>query len=133
MVGLTKARPNKGKTERCHAKVVFPDQWDIWHSENHWSNKTMMKRYSEKIIFPSVVNLSSSHLALAIFDRFHGQTTDAILGLKDNNIYYILVPANCTDMFQPLDVAINKPLAAISQFALGDFIIQGMTVKQLYN
>lgn len=24
-----------GKTEKCHAKVTFPDGWDVWHSENH--------------------------------------------------------------------------------------------------
>ena len=29
----------KGKTERCHPKVAFPEGWDIWHSENHWSNE----------------------------------------------------------------------------------------------
>ena len=107
----------KGKTGRCHAKATFPDQWDIWHSENHWSNETTMQRYLERIIIPFVsqkrqfLKLSKSHPALAIFDGFRGQTTDTILNLlKDNNIRYVLVPANCTDRLQPLDVAINKPL-----------------------
>ena len=76
-----------------------------------------MKRYIEKIIIPFVsqkrqsLRLSISHPALAIFDGFRGQTTNTILHLlKDNNIHYIIVPANCTDKLQPLDVSVNKPL-----------------------
>lgn len=76
-----------------------------------------MKRYIEKIIIPFVnqkrqsLKLSISYPALAIFDGFRGQTTNTILHLlKDNNIHYTIVPANCTDKLQPLDVAVNKPL-----------------------
>ena len=29
--------------------------------------------------------------------------------LDDNNIYYVIVPLNCTDKLQPLDVSINNP------------------------
>ena len=29
--------------------------------------------------------------------------------LADNNIFYVLVRANCTDRLQPLDLSINKP------------------------
>lgn len=29
--------------------------------------------------------------------------------LKENNIFYVKVPANCTDRLQPLDVSTNKP------------------------
>lgn len=25
----------KGKTERCHTQVQFPEGWDVWHTENH--------------------------------------------------------------------------------------------------
>ena len=87
----------KGKTGRCHAKATFPDHWDIWHSENHWSNETTMQRYLERIIIPFVsqkrqfLKLSKSQPALAIFDGFHGQTMDTILNLlKDNNIHYVM-------------------------------------------
>ena len=34
----------KGKTVRCHPKIDAPKGWDIWHSDNHWSNEDTMKR-----------------------------------------------------------------------------------------
>lgn len=107
----------QGKTERCHPKVKVPDGWDVWHSDNHWSNEITMKRYLEKIVIPflerkrKALNLSPSHPALAIFDCFRGQTTPEFYRvLKQHNIAYVIVPANCTDKLQPIDVSINKPL-----------------------
>ena len=28
--------------------------------------------------------------------------------LQDNNIHYVIVPPNCTDRLQPLDISVNK-------------------------
>jgi len=28
-----------GKTDACHPKVTFPDDWDITHTESHWSTE----------------------------------------------------------------------------------------------
>ena len=107
----------QGKTERCHPKVDFPKGWDVWHSENHWSNEDTMKRYIERIIIPfmdlkrKALMLAKSHPALVLFDCFRGQTTDAIeLMLKENHIISVLIPPNCTDKLQPMDVSINKPV-----------------------
>ena len=48
--------------------------------------------------------------ALVIFDYFKGQCLPSIFKmLTDNNIFYVLVPPNCTDRLQPLDLSINKP------------------------
>ena len=33
----------KGKTAKCHPQVTFPDGWDVWHSDNRWSNEETMK------------------------------------------------------------------------------------------
>ena len=44
----------KGKTTRCHPDVEFLAGWDIWHSDNHWSNEDTMKQYLEKIVIPFV-------------------------------------------------------------------------------
>ena len=107
----------KGKTERCHPKRTIPKDQDIWHNDNHWSAEDNIKRYVEKIIVPflnekrTALKLNRSHPALAIFDYFHGQTTpDFYSPLKQYNIIPILIPANCTDKLQSLDVSLNKPL-----------------------
>ena len=50
-------------------------------------------------------------IRLALFDGFKGQTTDGICQILSNNyISFVLIPVNCTDKLQPLDIAINKPL-----------------------
>jgi len=105
----------QGKTPKCHPQVGFPDGWDVWHSENHWSNKITMKRYIEIIPFVNEkrqkLKLESTFPAAAIFDNFRGQTTDVILSLlRSHNIVPIQLPANCTDKLQPLDISVDKPM-----------------------
>ena len=67
------------------------------------------------ILFPYITrvrttsNLDASHPALVIYGTFRGQCTERILGLlKDNNVYVAIVPANCMDCLQPLDLSVNK-------------------------
>ena len=43
----------QGKTTRCHPRYEFPPEWDITHSQKHWSNKTMIQ-YIENIIVPYI-------------------------------------------------------------------------------
>ena len=33
----------KGKMVQCHPKIDAPKGWDIWHSNNYWSNEETMK------------------------------------------------------------------------------------------
>ena len=57
-----------------------------------------------------VLNLSANQPALVLFDVFKGQCQEEIFQiLEDNNIYYVIIPANCTDQLQPLDLSVNKP------------------------
>ena len=76
-----------------------------------------MKRYIEKVIVPFIdhkreaLKLEKTDPALAIFDGFRGQTTPDIQSLLEKHcIIAVLVPANCADKLQPMDVSINKPL-----------------------
>ena len=56
------------------------------------------------------MKLAENHRALVIFDQFKGQVTASIFTLlEENNITIILVPPNCTDRLQPLDISVNKP------------------------
>ena len=77
----------------------------------------MMKRYIDNIIVPFVtqkrqeLKLRPTHPALAIFDNFRGQITADILShLRSHNIVPLQLPANCTDILQPLDILVNKPM-----------------------
>ena len=69
----------------------------------------------KKIVFPFVnkkresLSLSKDAKALLIFDVFKGQTTPAVNNLlKDNNCIVQHVPNNYTNLFQPLDISVNK-------------------------
>ena len=107
----------QGKTTRCHPAVSFPNEWDVLHSDNHWSNEETMLRYIQKIIVPYIsqarkdLDLPIIFPSLAIFDCFRGQTTPKIIDLlEQNNIRVVQVPAHCTDKLQPIDVSLNKPV-----------------------
>ena len=64
-------------------------------------------------------SLTQKYPALVIFDRFRGQCTDNIFALlEDNHVLVAVVPANCTDRLQPLDVSVNK---AAKEFLRGQF------------
>ena len=106
-----------GTTQKCLPQnVQFPDDWHITCSPNHWSNENTMIDYVEKIIIPYVSNKRKElgkdrdQSAVVIFDVFKGQCVENVFKLlDDNNILYVLVPANCTDKLQPLDLSVNKP------------------------
>ena len=74
-----------------------------------------MELYIHNIILPylsetrSKLKLSPDHPALLLFDNFKGQCTEKLLRLLDSsNVSVILIPANCTDRLQPLDLSVNK-------------------------
>lgn len=74
-----------------------------------------MKEYVDNILLPYVKekrtnhNLADDYPALMLFDNFKAQCTPKLLALLDqNNINVVLIPPNCTDRLQPLDVSVNK-------------------------
>ena len=69
----------------------------------------------KKIVFPFVkkkresLSLSKDAKALLIFDVFKEQTTPAVNDLlQDSNCTVQHVPNNHTNLFQPLDISVNK-------------------------
>ena len=46
---------------------------------------------------------------MLIFDNFKAQITSSLLTLLDSHyVNIVLIPANCTDRLQPMDLSINK-------------------------
>ena len=106
-----------GKTTACLPTIKFPKDWLLSFTPNHWSNEEKTKEYLESIIIPYIktkrheLGLDDTFPALVIFDVFKGQTTEAMFQLlRDNNIYVVTIPANCTDKLQPMDLSVNKAL-----------------------
>ena len=105
-----------GVTERCHPTYHFPDDWDIWHSCNHWANESTTLRYIDKVLKPYIqqkkqeLGLPNSK-TLLLWDVFRAHRTEPVLEkLKMENIEVVFIPPNCTSELQPLDLSLNKPL-----------------------
>ena len=85
------------------------------HTLNHWCNEETMVAYIESVIVPYMtqkrrqLGLDLKHTGLVILDEFKGQTTSRVLNLlQSNDLMYVIVPPNCTDRLQPLDVSVNR-------------------------
>ncbi|KAK3082872.1 hypothetical protein FSP39_007612 [Pinctada imbricata] len=105
----------EGKTTLCHPKYSFPEGWDIYHSDNHWSNTDTHLGYIDEVIIPYVhntrdeMNLPLRQKALAIIDVYKAHRSESVIEkLRKNNIAVVYVPANCTDKLQPMDQQVNK-------------------------
>jgi hypothetical protein len=105
----------QGKTTKCLPSFGFPQDWHITYTENHWANEATMVDYLKKILFPYIekkrheLQLHEDYPALVLFDRFRGQCTERIFSLLETkHVLVAVVPANCTDRLQPLDVSVNK-------------------------
>ena len=103
----------------------------------HWSNESTTIDYLVKIVIPYVnerqkeLKLSADHPALAIFDVFKGQCTERVFKmLEDNNILYVIVPSNCTDTLQPLDLSVNKSAKDLMKSKFQEWY-RGIIHKQL--
>ena len=105
----------QGKTAACLPRFVFPPEWNVTFTPNHWSNEQKTKEYI-KIILSYVAEKCKAHgrpnqTALAIFDEFKGQVIDDVYNMLDsNNIQIVKIPPNCKDHVQPMDLSINKPV-----------------------
>lgn len=105
----------EGKTKRCLPLFQFPSTWNITYTPTHWSNEESMKEYVEAVIFPYIrrqkanLKLPDDQGSLLIFDNFKAQITSSILTLLDSHyVNVVLIPANCTDRLQPMDLSVNK-------------------------
>eukprot|EP00117_Sycon_ciliatum_P024114 scpid76020/ scgid20316/ len=105
-----------GKTHRCHPRQQCPGDWDVHHSENHWSNEATMLHFIDAVIIPYVtktradLQLPSTQPALCIFGVFAAHRVESVRKhLQDATIRFVYVPACCTGELQPLDKTLNNP------------------------
>ena len=75
-----------------------------------------MRDYIQKIVVPYIEKIrqtskrADNYPALLLFDNFKAQCTQELLTLlNDNFINVLLIPPNCTDRLQPMDISVNKP------------------------
>ena len=107
----------EGKTEGYHPSADFPEEFDVWHTPNHWANGETCIRFITNIVLPYIcatrkeLGLAAEHMALVIFDSFKGHQGEEMKSLLlKNNILSVVVLSNCTDHLQPLDLSVNKAL-----------------------
>lgn len=103
-----------GKTTNCHPKFTFPADWDVCHTDSHWSNTNTMIRYIENILVPyydkqrELLGLVPEQPGVALFDVFKAHQDPLFLAeLEKRNIIPVFVPASCTGELQPLDLTVN--------------------------
>ena len=103
-----------GKTKQSLPRFKFPDGFSLSCNPKHFSNAMESIKLINEIIIPYVQSQRKElgkpkQAALVIMDVFRGQITDDVISLlRDNNIHYVLVPNNMTQLFQPLDLTVNK-------------------------
>ena len=95
-----------------------------------------MLSYINNVIVPFVEKVraeDSEKPSLAIFDCFKGQLTENVVSLlEQNNIHSVIVPPNCTDRLQPLDLTVNKSAKSFLQREFRDWYATEVT-KQLHS
>ena len=103
------------KTKCCLPPFQFPSTWDITYTPTHWPNEESLKEYVEAVILlytsrqKADLKLPDDRGSLLIFDNFKAQITSSILTLLDSHyINVVLIPANCTDRLQPMDLSVNN-------------------------
>ena len=103
---------------------------------NHWANEETTLRFIKNVILPYIQDVrekssTPDQVALVIFDVFKGHMCDSVHTLLESNkILQVHVPNNCTDLFQPLDLSVNKPFKDKLQSKFSEWYAQEVS-KQL--
>ena len=123
-----------GKTDKCHPRFDFPDDFHITHSVNHWSNQTTTEQWIENILVPYLdrkreeLELAPEHPALCILDLFAAHRVEPIVAaFARHHIKVVFVPGGCTGELQPLDLSCNDPFKEILSQHFSDWYASRIT------
>ena len=103
-----------GKTNQNLPDFKFPKEFSITVDPKHYSNETESIKFISEILVPYIHQKQQklnapNQRALANFDVFKGQVTQAVLDLfEGRNIAVTFVPANMTHQFQLMDLTVNS-------------------------
>ena len=103
-----------GETKQNFPRFKFLDGFSLSCNPKHFSNAMECIKLMNKMIIPYVqrqrkVWEKPKQAALVIMDVFWGQITDDVISLlRDNNIHYVLLTNNMTQLFRSLDLTVNK-------------------------
>ena len=77
----------QGKTPACLPRFVFPVDWNVTFTPNHWSNEDKTLEYINQVILPFIkkkrsdLKLPDDHEALVIYDEFRGKSLNKGISL----------------------------------------------------
>ena len=102
-----------GQNDQVFAIIWFSTELGHYtYGNNYWSNEHTMQNY---LMFPYLekkkarIQLELDYLAPLLFDNFKAQCTEYLLKLLNSkNVGFIIIPTNCTNRLQPLDLSILK-------------------------
>ena len=87
--------------------------WHITDTENHWSSLATCKEFVEKILDPyKIKQVDILELNKDTIDCWSVHTSEASnnwLKATHSQIKVIYVSANCTSIFQPVDIILKRP------------------------
>ena len=103
-----------GKTQQSLPRFKFPDGFSLSCNPKHFSNTEESIKIIKEVLLPYIEDQRKqlgkpNQSVLLTMDVFRGQITNDVTSLlTKHNVHVVLVPANMTQLFQPLDLTVNK-------------------------
>ena len=126
----TKSLPKlEGGREECEISG-----WNISYSYNHWSTLETCKEFVERILKPYLVTqielkaLPADQEMIWLIDCWSVHISKEFwewMKIHHPEIHVLYIPANCTSVFQPADVVIQRPFKHAFRQKFNQFIIHG--------
>ena len=117
-----------GKTAQSFPRFNFPNSFSLSANPKHFSNTQESLKLLHEVIIPYInserenLGVENDQKALLIMDVFSGQMTDPVKEkLRQNNILLVRVPANMTNLFQPLDLTVEGSFKAFMKHTLTEW------------